>query len=34
LWNVVGVVRSVVHDNHLRPPEVRGHDWLGVVDLL
>jgi hypothetical protein len=34
LWNVVGVVRSVVRDGCLGPPEVRGHDQLGVVDFL
>jgi hypothetical protein len=31
---VVGVVSSVIRDGRLGPPEVRGHDRLGVVDLL
>jgi hypothetical protein len=34
MWNVVGVVSPIVHDDRLGPPEVRGCDGLGVVYLL
>jgi hypothetical protein len=32
LWNVVGVIRPVVRDGRLGPPEVRRHDRLGLPE--
>jgi hypothetical protein len=34
LWNVVRVIRPVVRDGRLGPPEVRRYDRLSVVDIL